>query len=177
MEAEIFRAGMRRLAGGVTIITSADAQGRRCGITATAVSSLAAEPPSLIACVNINTSVGLVAPETGRFCVNVLADGQRAVADAFAGRTGLAREDRFQVGDWDRLETGAPALRGALVNFDCRLADMMEHATHRILIGRIVATRLGPADTLPLVYGEGSYLGVCASPPSFADGSRAAARG
>lgn len=177
MEAELFRAGMRRLAGGVTIITSADREGKRCGITATAVSSLSAEPPSLIACVNLNTSIGLVAPETGRFCVNVLADDQRAVADAFAGRTGLAREDRFKVGLWDGLETGAPALAGALVNFDCRLADRVEHATHLILIGRIVATRLGPVSTLPLVYGEGSYLGVCPPPMPPPEAARAATRG
>ncbi|MFD0387696.1 flavin reductase [Tistrella bauzanensis] len=41
----MFRAGLRRLAGGVTIIATGS-HGARAGLTATAVMSLTAEPPA-----------------------------------------------------------------------------------------------------------------------------------
>ena len=70
MGSGLFRAGMRRLAGGVTIITSLDAEGRRCGITATAVCSLSTDPPSLVACVNRETSIAAVVEQRGVFAVH-----------------------------------------------------------------------------------------------------------
>ncbi len=73
MGSEEFRAGMRKLAGGVTIVTSIDQEGRRCGLTATAVCSLSTEPPSLVACVNRTSSVAAVVEASGVFAVNVLA--------------------------------------------------------------------------------------------------------
>ena len=45
-----FRDAMRRLAATVTII-SARGEGRRHGITATAVTSVSRDPPSLLVCV------------------------------------------------------------------------------------------------------------------------------
>ncbi|MDO6965045.1 flavin reductase family protein [Rhizobium alvei] len=158
MGSDLFRAGMRRLAGGVTIITSVDAEGRRCGITATAVCSLAAEPPSLIACVNRSTSIAAVVEQRGVFAVNVLAEDQQPVAETFAGRTGHSREDRFAIGDWGIAETGAPVLGGAAVSFDCRLAEIHEFATHMILIGEVVATRVEGEEASPLIYGGGAFL-------------------
>ena len=44
---------MRRLAATVTIISTSDANGNRYGMTATAVNSLAMDPPSLLICVMI----------------------------------------------------------------------------------------------------------------------------
>ncbi|WP_174802929.1 flavin reductase family protein [Martelella limonii] len=161
MESAPFRDGMRRLAGGVTIITSIDAEGRRCGITATAVCSLSADPPALIACVNRETSIAAVVEQRGVFAVNVLATAQQAVAETFAGRTGHAREERFSVGDWIEAATGAPVLAGAAVSFDCRLAELHCFATHMILIGSVVETRCATAGTPPLIYGDGAFLTTC----------------
>lgn len=161
MGSGLFRAGMRRLAGGVTIITSLDAEGRRCGITATAVCSLSTDPPSLVACVNRETSIAAVVEQRGVFAVNVLATAQRAVAETFAGRTGHQREDRFSVGDWGVAETGAPVLADAAVSFDCRLAEAVTFGTHMILIGKVAATRCAEGEAPPLLYGDGAFLTTC----------------
>lgn len=158
MGSDLFRAGMRRLAGGVTIITSLDVDGQRCGITATAVCSLSTEPPSLVACVNRSTSIAAVINQRRVFAVNVLAEPQRSVAETFAGRTGHAREERFAIGDWLQDTTGAPILADAAVSFDCRLAEIHEFGTHMILIGEVVATRCAGEETPPLIYGDGAFL-------------------
>src|SRR6185436_15849319 len=51
LDAGQFKAGMRSLAGAVNIITSAHA-GHRYGMTATAVCSASAEPPTVLVCIN-----------------------------------------------------------------------------------------------------------------------------
>ena len=48
---EQFRLGMRLLAGAVNIITGVHA-GRRHGMTATAVCSVSADPPTVLVCIN-----------------------------------------------------------------------------------------------------------------------------
>src|SRR6266513_677619 len=71
VEADQFKVGMRALAGAVNIITSTQA-GHRYGMTATAVCSATADPPTVLACINrLATTHGAVA-KSKAFCVNVL---------------------------------------------------------------------------------------------------------
>ena len=158
MGSEPFQAGMRKLAGAVSVITTSGGDGGRRGLTATAICSLSAEPPSLIACVNRKTWVAQFVPDAGVFAVNVLSHAQEAIARAFAGQTGLAAEERFSVGEWRAGRTGLPVTLGALANFECRLERVVEHTTHIILIGEVVETTLG--DGHSLVYLDGGFSSV-----------------
>lgn len=161
MSSQLFLAGMRKVAGAVSVITTAGNDGERRGLTATAVCSLSVEPPSLIVCVNRKTRVAQFVPDSGIFAVNVLSHAQEAIARAFAGQTGLAAADRFSVGEWGTGATGAPVIAGALASFECTLDQIVEHTTHIILIGRVVATALGEGRSL--VYLDGAFSSV--APP------------
>ena len=158
MSADIFLAGMRRVAGAVTVITTTGSDGERRGLTATAVCSLSADPPSLIACVNRKTWVAQFVPQAGVFAVNVLSHSQEPIARTFAGHTALAGADRFAAGDWRTGRSGAPVVAGALASFECRLGKLIEHATHIILIGEVVETTVGDGDSL--VYLDGGFSAV-----------------
>ena len=71
VDAGQFKIGMRTLAGAVNIITSFHS-GHRYGMTATAVCSATADPPTVLACINkLATTHGAVA-KSKVFCVNVL---------------------------------------------------------------------------------------------------------
>ena len=59
--------------------------GERFGLTATAVSSICAEPPRLLVCVNKSGLTHHKIVAAGRFGVNVLGDDQEKVGKAFAG--------------------------------------------------------------------------------------------
>ncbi|MCX5495645.1 flavin reductase family protein [Kaistia dalseonensis] len=166
MERDQFRAGMRKLAGGVTIITARDAEGVRCGLTATAVCSLSTEPPSLLACVNLQSSVARALQGAHHFAVNILSSSHQRVAETFAGRHGLARDARFAHGAWIDGESGLPILADAACSFECELAEPKVFGTHLILIGHVLHTRSIEEDTPPLVYGNGSFLAALA--PEFA---------
>jgi flavin reductase (NADH)/flavin reductase len=158
MSSDLFLAGMRKLAGAVSVITTRGNDGERRGLTATAVCSLSAAPPSLIACVNRKTWVAQFVPDCGVFAVNVLSHAQETIARTFAGQTGLEAGERFSVGDWETRRTGVPVARGALAAFECRLENIVEHTTHIVLIGEVVETVLG--DGHSLVYLDGGFSRV-----------------
>ncbi len=154
VDAELFKQGMRQLVGAVTLITTKDATQRR-GMTATAVCSLSAEPPSLLVCINRTAEAHDVILSGRCFCVNVLPYQQQSLAESFAGRDGSKGEARFQRGSWGSLVTGAPCLEDSLAAFDCALADTHELETHTIFIGRVVAVhRMGGE---PLLYEGGHF--------------------
>lgn len=152
-----FVAAMGRAVTGVTIVATGGPAGR-FGITVSAFSSVSAEPPLVLACVNRKSPIVDAVLSNGVFCINVLADGHRPIADSFAGRSANGRPFDFGVGDWDTAVTGAPVLNGALATFDCFLDSWHDAGSHRILIGKVAAA--GHADALPLAYAQRSYRRV-----------------
>lgn len=84
--AQAFRAAMRHLAGGVSVITTGSGAERN-GLTATSVSSLSAEPPTLIVCINRQASAWPLIARHRAFGVNVLGSDQIEIGERFSGRT------------------------------------------------------------------------------------------
>ena len=143
-----FRSAMRHLASGVSVITTGQGEART-GLTATSVSSLSMEPPSLLVCINRASATLRATRETNVFGVNFLAAGHRDVADRFAGRGNLSGAARFQGREWISLVTGAPLLADALAAIDCTVDTIMEWSTHAVVIGRVEAVHQpGGAQTL-----------------------------
>ncbi|MGG7565478.1 flavin reductase family protein [Rhodovulum sp. DZ06] len=161
----MFREAMRRPANAVAVIAARDGA-RRAGLTATAVCSLSDAPPSLLVCVNRAGPALETIRAAGRFSVNYLTEAQVELAALFAGRAGRFGAEKFDEGAWiegpDAAgEAGAPMLSGALAAFDCVLEEVVEHATHAILIGHVA--RLTVEETPgSLVYSAG---GFCAATP------------
>ncbi|WP_367595460.1 flavin reductase [Teichococcus deserti] len=138
-----FREAMARLGAAVNVITS-DGPGGRAGLTASAVCSVTDDPATLLVCINRNSTQYAAFKANGVLCVNVLAGGQQAISNHFAGATGAATaEQRFEIGAWSRLETGAPVLDGAAVSLDCVIDEVLEKGTHGVFFAAIRAIRLG----------------------------------
>jgi len=152
---DLFRSAMRNLAGGVSVI-SAGRGDARCGLTATSVTSLSLEPPSLLVCIRRSSTTLAAIAAHRAFGVNVLSADHRDLAECFAGQTGLSGAARFRDGDWLSLATGAPLLADALAAIDCTLERFIEWGTHAIVIGRVRAVR-PRSGAGPLVYWRGKY--------------------
>lgn len=152
-----FKLGMRALAGAVTIVTCGHA-GRRYGMTATAVCSATADPPTVLACINRGTTTHGAIAKSGVFCVNVLRFEDRDLSGLFSGASGgnMRGEGRFREADWTRLATGSPVLSNALVSFDCHVANRLEHGTHTVFLGEVEALHLGRKGKA-LLYADGQY--------------------
>ena len=153
-DAKAFKEGMRRLAASVCLITTAQADGSRNGLTATAVCSLSADPPTLLCCLNTSSNSFAAVAASRVFCVNVLSEADANVAHHFAGsRTGA---EKFTAGDWRTGATGAPVLTSALASFDCAVVQVVEVGTHGVLIGTVRQVGLSVGGRA-LLYAEGGY--------------------
>jgi flavin reductase (DIM6/NTAB) family NADH-FMN oxidoreductase RutF len=146
---------MRQLAAAVNVITT-EIGGERVGLTATAACSVSVEPPQLLVCVNRSGYSHDFIAEAGAFCVNVLAVDQDDVARRFAGMDGSDRDERFALGRWSTLSTGAPVLEDCLANFDCEIVNTFEAATHSIFVGLVVGCRSVNVGE-PLLFGDGRF--------------------
>jgi len=152
-DAANFKLGMRSLAGAVSIITSSH-QGRLFGMTATAVCSAAAEPPTVLVCINQITTTHQAIVDAGVFCVNVLRHEDRELSSLFSGAQ--KGEGRFRAEHWTRLATGSPVLHSALVSFDCKVVNRLVHGTHTIFLGEVERLQVGKKGK-PLLYSDGQY--------------------
>ncbi|MET3304458.1 flavin reductase family protein [Bradyrhizobium diazoefficiens] len=150
-----FKVAMRRLASGVSIITTVDADGEWRGFLATAVSSVSANPPTILICVNQSGSSHDALLNSRRFCVNFLGARSQDVVESF--KDSEKRSGRFQMGTWKPIKTGAPALVGSLASLDCRVTSNITIHTHTIVFGEVEEIELGAANPESLVYLNGRY--------------------
>jgi flavin reductase len=148
-----FRGAMARLGAAVNVITS-DGPGGRAGFTASAVCSVTDSPPTLLVCLNRAASVYPAVVENRVLCVNVLAHGHEEISALFGGQTPM--EERFAVGEWTVLRTGAPVLTGAMVSFDCRVSQVVNVGTHDVMMCEVVALGMGTGEA-GLVYFDRRY--------------------
>ena len=151
--ADQYRSAMRRLASTVSVVTCSQGQ-QWHGMTATAVTSVCAEPATILVCINQSASLHEPLRAGGRFCVNLLSACQTEVAQAFSGMRKGA--ERFTVGHWVSGEQGLPALRGAQASLFCTVVETLGHGTHSVFLGRVDA--ISSVDGIsPLIYQDGSY--------------------
>jgi flavin reductase (DIM6/NTAB) family NADH-FMN oxidoreductase RutF len=157
VNADLYKLGMRSFAGAVCILTSVR-DGSRCGMTATAVCSAAADPPTVLVCVNRGTTTHEAMAASGVFCVNVLRAEDKELSGLFSGvhGAGMRGEARFRDAQWTRLATGSPALIEALVSFDCKIVNRLVHGTHTIFLGEVEELLIGKKGQ-PLLYADGQY--------------------
>ncbi|HEY0214331.1 MAG TPA: flavin reductase family protein, partial [Paenirhodobacter sp.] len=119
------KAAMRHYAAGVTVITTGAGADRR-GVTATAFTSVTMDPPTVLVCVNRGGSANPAMRAAGRFCVNILAEGQEEACAAFSGQSGLTGADRFLPFEWRPCGGPGLALEGALASIACTVTGMIE---------------------------------------------------
>jgi cob(II)yrinic acid a,c-diamide reductase len=159
---QTYRDAMARFAGAVHVVTTDGSAGRR-GTTAIAACSVSDSPPTILVCLNRENPRNEAFLLNGKFALNTLSAGQQTVADAFSGLHPLTTDERFARAEWDRIETGAPALVGSLAVFDCEVADIKDIATHRILFGRVKGIRIGEGRE-PLLYFDRAYRELAQRP-------------
>ncbi|HEY1864833.1 MAG TPA: flavin reductase family protein [Roseiarcus sp.] len=154
-EVGTFKHAMRRLVGGVSVITAGTGESRT-GLTVTSAHSLSIDPPMMLVCVNRDASAWPVIRREGRFCVNVLDARHRHIADRFTGRDGVKGVDRYEGARWRRFSAGALGLEDALAVIDCPVEELLERHSHGIIIGAVQSIHIG-AGREALVYGHRRY--------------------
>ncbi len=110
----------------------------------------------MLASIDKRTSALQTVLAARHFAVNFLPAEAKEIADLFGGKGTLKGADRFQVGNWQALTTGAPVLSNALGAMDCVLEETVDHGGITIVIGRVVDVLV--SDGIPLIHFRGGYL-------------------
>ncbi len=145
---------MSCLYSGVSVVTT-DGPGGRRALTVTAMSSVSADPPTILVCVRSLSPISAIIRANNAFCVNILADNQQHISETFAGRVRTGDPYDFGIAEWSTRTTGSPVLSGAVAAFDCTLNTALEVGSHTIFLGevRCICNREGQ----PLIYGRRAY--------------------
>lgn len=160
---EAFVDAMKRAVTGVNIVTT-DGPGGRFGLTVSAFSSVSAEPPMVLVCVNRSSPASAAIMRNKRFAVNVLSNGQRNLADTFAGMPSDGGAYDFEMGSWRSAATGAPLLDHSVASLDCKVTTALDAGTHTIFVGLVRAVQ--KEDGSPLLYTNRSYGHACSDAQS-----------
>jgi 3-hydroxy-9,10-secoandrosta-1,3,5(10)-triene-9,17-dione monooxygenase reductase component len=147
------RAALGRFATGVAFVT-AEVDGAPHGMIVSSFAAVSLLPPLVSFCPARGSLTWRRMRTAGRFAVNVL--GARHAA--FARRAAAPGADRFAGAAFEPGRGGAPVLRDALAVLECELDAEHPAGDHWIVVGRVAALRVPPADP-PLVYWSGAFGG------------------
>lgn len=150
-DAEQFRAVLGHFPSGVTIVTGTTPSGP-AGFTCQSFSSLSLDPPLVLMLPSRSSTSWPPIAETGRFCVNVLADHQEQLSAWFA-RSGAAK---FVGVTWSRSPLGCPILDGVCAWIDCEIDQVHDGGDHLIVVGA-VSDLAADSQQGPLLFHRGGY--------------------
>jgi flavin reductase (DIM6/NTAB) family NADH-FMN oxidoreductase RutF len=150
VDERLFREAVAHFATGVTVITTLHA-GRPAGMTASAVASLSIDPVLLLVCIDNRLPTHEAIEASRRFVVNVLGEGQEALALQFA----RPAEDKFA---GVRLREGheLPVLEDAIAYFVCDVHERFPGGDHSIFTGLVGECGATPGKR-PLVYFRSAF--------------------
>lgn len=147
-------AAMGAAATGVSVVTTIGPAGR-FGLTVSAVTSVSADPPLLLVCVNRKSPTVAAISQNGRFAVSFLAEHQSAIARNFSGQPEQGPAYVFAAENWWSGQGGLPVLHEAAAHFECEIESFHEAGTHRIFIGKVTGAERG--NRAPLVYSSRAF--------------------
>jgi flavin reductase len=105
---EYFREAMRGFAPTVCIISCSDDEGHSHGMSATAVTSMCVDPPTLLVCINNSTATYSALSRSGRLCVNILRSFHSQLSQDFSGK--VNGNDLFRFGNCNTASDGVLSL-------------------------------------------------------------------
>ena len=146
-----FRAVLGRFSSGVTVVTTRDKRKRDQGMTVSAFCSVSLDPPLVLMCIEHSASLYSTLESATHFTVNILSEGQEAIARRFAERGA----NRFDGLGYSRGQNGMAVLDDILGYVECKVYSRHEAGDHDVIIG---AVEVAVADEgKPLLYYRGGY--------------------
>ena len=150
------KTAMRGLAQSVVVVTTAS-DGERHAMSATAVTPLSMDPPSMLFCINRTASAYPILLNGAGFCVNLLARRHENIARLCSGP--LKGEARFDNDHFAMDDHGVPFLIDAQASISCVQDGRVAYGSHDVFFGKVRTVRL--ADKIePLIYVDGSYTAL-----------------
>ena len=141
------------LTHGVNIVC-AEHKGKRGGLAVAWATQTGTE--RLLICVGSQSATRDLILSSGAFGLSVLARDQVETGRLF-GQHSSRDVDKFEGLPWHTAETGSPLLDDCLLALDCRVEEVHNRGSAKLIVGRIVAAERRREGGDPLVYREEDY--------------------
>jgi flavin reductase (DIM6/NTAB) family NADH-FMN oxidoreductase RutF len=150
---ETFRRACSRFATGVAVATVLDPFGQPHGLTVNSFTSVSADPPLVLVCIDLGCSVLPSFQSSQFYGLSFLSEDQQALSNRFA----VLPEGRFQGVEWTpAVNSGVPILEGVVGWMECRTLKQIEAGDHILFLGEVEAA--STTDTgRPLLYFASGY--------------------
>ena len=155
IDGDTFRNLMGQFATGCTVVTIPGDEPH--GMTANAFSSVSLDPPMCLVCVDHGTTLyDRFDGGTDRFCVNILSEDQRDLAEHFAG---MAELDEAPFDDRSTIDIdGEPLAFGDSLGYAvCEVLASHPAGDHDIVVGEVTEGELLETDDDPLLFFRGAW--------------------
>jgi len=134
---------------GVAIVTTLEEDGTPRGLTTNAVTSVSADPPILLICVDRGSRTLPALRHSRRFVVNFMRDDHAEICSRFASKA----DDKFSGVAWTPGLGGAPILHeGAVAHAECTTEDELEIGDHVVVTGLVQAGSPPRPGDVPIVW-------------------------
>lgn len=148
-----FRDILGRFATGVVAVTGLEpGTGRPVGLAVNSFTSVSLDPPLVAFCVAHTSTSWPAVRASGRYCLNILGDDQRAVSAQVAAKGG----DKFRGVDWSASPSGMPVLPGSMAWLECSLYAEHPAGDHVIVVARVHHADIGEGNR-PMVFYSSKY--------------------
>ena len=150
---ELCRRVMDGVPTGVAVMTLVDSDGVPHGMTISSLTTVSADPPSVLMCIGGAASSRPYLVEGQRFCANLLAPDQAVQSADFA----YGAEDPFEVHDWAPADDGTPILAGTAAHLLCDVEHVVDHHGIGVVLAAVVGGAFDKDEAL--VYRNRTYYG------------------
>ncbi|MGD3111802.1 flavin reductase family protein [Streptomyces sp. YGL11-2] len=150
---EHFRDVLGRFATGIVVVTGVStAGGLPVGLAVNSFTSVSLTPPLVLFCIGHDSTSWPEMRGTGRFNVNILAEGQRHISARFASRS----DNKFRGIDWSSAANGMPVIDGVLGLLECTVEAVHAAGDHDVVVARVHRMEVRDGG-LPLLFYRGGY--------------------
>src|SRR4051794_24317932 len=163
IEAQDYREVLARFATGVAVVTTlehADSGPQPWGTTVNSFTGISLDPPLVMVSIGHERSIHPIIERTGRFGVNILAEGSQAISDCFAGAPSVLPREAFCNADFSLGRAGLPILDHAIAYLSCDVDRIIEAGDHTMYLGLVVETACRDDIGWPLLYFRRRYLSI-----------------
>jgi 3-hydroxy-9,10-secoandrosta-1,3,5(10)-triene-9,17-dione monooxygenase reductase component len=150
IDPDLYRKVCGRYPTGVTVVTGLN-NGEPAGMVIGTFVSVSLDPPLVGFLPGKSSETWRAMADGGVLGVNVLADSQLDVSNAF-----FKGSDPFSVVDWSIGTSGAARIAGCPAWIDCEIHEVLDAGDHLMVLGRVID--LDCAETSePLLFLGGDY--------------------
>jgi flavin reductase (DIM6/NTAB) family NADH-FMN oxidoreductase RutF len=156
MDATTKKSALRMISNGLYLLT-VQGQGRYNASTISWLSQASFEPPLVMVGVRVDTLTHTILEESRQFAINVLAVGQRDLAQVFFKHAeyeeGKLSGYAFEPGP----VTGAPLFLDAPAWFECKFVDEVKGGDHTVVVAEVVEAGVRNSDITPMTLRDTSW--------------------